>query len=112
MDFFMTVAAERVGQDSALGKVGTLIDWQRLAAVLGLVRSRLGRTLRCRSATVSSERHQSSAARANDIATRLPEIPASWVVITPFDRPPGSLCAAKAQTGIVCFRHKTRFHQS
>ena len=32
MDFFMTVAAERVGPDSTLRKVGTLMDWQRLAA--------------------------------------------------------------------------------
>ncbi len=48
MDFFMTVVAERVDRDSALRKVGALIDWQRLAAILGPVRSRLRRALRCR----------------------------------------------------------------
>ena len=31
MDFFMTVMDERVGQDSTLRKVGTLIVWQRLS---------------------------------------------------------------------------------
>ncbi len=36
MDFFMTAVAERVGLHSALRKVGALMDWQHLAAVLGL----------------------------------------------------------------------------
>ena len=44
MDFFMKLADDRVSQDSTLRKVCALIDWQRLAAVLGPVRSRLGRT--------------------------------------------------------------------
>ncbi len=43
MDFFMKLAAKHVSQDSALRKVRALIDWQRLAAVLGPVRSRPGR---------------------------------------------------------------------
>ncbi len=32
MDFFMNMVAKRVGPDSALRKVGALIDWQRLVA--------------------------------------------------------------------------------
>ncbi len=35
MDFFMKLADDRVSQDSTLRKVRALIDWQRLAAVLG-----------------------------------------------------------------------------
>ncbi len=42
MDFFMTVTAERVGQNSTLRKVGALVDRQHLAAVSVPVRSRLG----------------------------------------------------------------------
>ncbi len=34
MDFFMTVADKRMDPDSTLRKIGTLINWQRLAAVV------------------------------------------------------------------------------
>ncbi len=45
MDFFMTMADERGGQDSTLRKIGALIDRQCLAALFSPVRSHMGRAL-------------------------------------------------------------------